>query len=341
MALGPVLTRLGVRRVFGAPVPGLVSPALATLDAEGARALAEADAVGIGLGACFDGSSLTLTSCPGATPVAVRASSAREVVEAVVDARARGVGAIAIDVGFALDDAPDDIHAPGTRDPSIAARLPGAELPNEDGPSRFDFVLAGSNVIRSGRVEELRTLAEQTGLGVLNVFTAKGLFRWDSPYHLGTAGLQLHDFRYAGLSPERPVLAVGVDRDECPDAILRDAGLSPHGPWPITRVESERLASIASLVRAAHDGPPVLGELYQRLSSIVQPLYRVDAIPLNPARAAADIGESLPDGGVVTLEPSTAGWWVARALPTTQLGSVRVPATGRRGDAHAAQLCRR
>ncbi len=173
---------------------------------------------------------------------------------------------------------------------------------------------------------------------MLNVFTAKGLFRWDSPYHLGTAGLQLHDFALAGLAPNRPILAVGVGLDECPDPILRDAGLSPDGAWPVTRVATERLGSLGGLVRAAHDGPPVLGELYQRLSGVAQPLYRVEDVPLNPARAAADVGESLPEGGVVTLEPSTAGWWVARTLPTTQLGSVRVPAAGRPGLAVAAAL---
>jgi thiamine pyrophosphate-dependent acetolactate synthase large subunit-like protein len=81
-----------------------------------------------------------------------------------------------------------------------------------------------------------------------------------------------------------------------------------------------------------------LGELFGRLSGIAQPLYRVERVPLNPARAAADVGESLPDGAVVTLEPGTAGWWVARALPTTQIGSVRVPAAGRPGLAVAAAV---
>ncbi|HXY93933.1 MAG TPA: thiamine pyrophosphate-binding protein, partial [Acidimicrobiia bacterium] len=120
--------------------------------------------------------------------------------------------------------------------------------------------------------------------------------------------------------------------------ILRDAGLSPDGAWPVTRAAVERIGALGGAVRAAEDGPPVLGDLYHRLSGVAQPLYRVEDVPLNPARAAADVGESLPEGGVVTLEPSTAGWWVARTLPTTQLGSVRVPAAGRPGLAVAAAL---
>ena len=40
----------------------------------------------------------------------------------------------------------------------------------------------------------------------------------------------------------------------------------------------------------------------------------------------------------MTLEPGTAGWWIARALPTTQIGSVKVPAAGRPGLALAAAV---
>jgi thiamine pyrophosphate-dependent acetolactate synthase large subunit-like protein len=268
----------------------------------------------------------------------VTVSDVAALVDAVVDARTRGAGAVNVELAFdAARDAPD-VAVGDDRDPSIAARLPARELATDDGPLALDMILAGSGVIRAGAVDALRGLADATGLGVLNVFTAKGLFRWDSPYHLGTAGLQLHDFAYAGLAPDRPVLAVGVGRDECPAAVLADAGLSPDGAWPITQVTLDRLPSLAGSVRASHDGPPVLGELHARLSGVAQPLYLVESVPLNPARAAADVAESLPEGGVVTLAPGHAGWWVARTLPTTQLGSVRVPATASPGLALAAAV---
>ena len=226
------------------------------------------------------------------------------------------------------------------RDPSIAPTLPAPDLPTSGGPFTFDFILAGSEVIRAGAVDALRAVADQTGLGVLNVFTAKGLFRWDSPYHLGTAGLQLHDFALAGLAPDRPILAVGVGVDECPAPILRDAGLSPDGAWPITRVATERLASTRlDLVRAAHDGPPVLGELYQRLSGVAQPLYRVEDVPLNPARARRPTSASRsPTAAWSRSSRAPRAGGSPRTLPTTQLGSVRVPAAGRPGLAVAAAL---
>jgi len=341
--LAQVLTRLGVRRVFGETLPGAEPLDAGVRDAAIAGVLAAADgAVGTGLGVSFDGARLTFTSDPGATDDGdvVTVSNVAGLADAVVDARTRGAGAVTVELGFDTErDRSETVTAPEPGDPSIAARLPAPELASAgDVPLVFDMILAGSGVIRAGAVEALRALADATGLGVLNVFTAKGLFRWDSPYHLGTAGLQLHDFSYAGLAPDRPVLAVGVGRDECPAPVLADAGLSPGRAWPISQIAPDRLASVTGVVRAAHDGPPVLGELYARLSGVAQPLYLVESVPLNPARAAADVAESLPEGGVVTLAPGHAGLWVARTLPTTQLGSVRVPATASPGLALAAAV---
>ena len=50
---------------------------------------------------------------------------------------------------------------------------------------------------------------------------------------------------------------------------------------------------------------------------------RSDAVPLSPARAAADLGSARPDGALVVADPGPAGLWVARALPTTELGERR------------------
>jgi thiamine pyrophosphate-dependent acetolactate synthase large subunit-like protein len=337
MPLGDLLTRLGIRHVFGERLPGSDDPGVR--DPSAARLLAEADgAVGYGLGACLSDSTLTVISRPGSPEHLARARSPSEVVDVLVEARTQGRGALAVELDFDVEADAGEAMIPPVRDPSIAAVLAAPDLAADGGPFTFDFVLAGSSVVRAGRVHELRALADQTGLGVLNVFTAKGLFRWDSPYHLGTAGLQLHDFALAGLAPDRPVLAIGVMADECPDPILRDAGLATESAWPITRAAAERTGSLSDLVRAAHDGPPVPGELYERLSAVVQPLYQRPDVPLNPARGASDVAAVLPEGGVVTLEPGDAGWWVARALPTTQLGSVRVPAVGAPGLAVAAAV---
>jgi hypothetical protein len=66
--------------------------------------------------------------------------------------------------------------------------------------------------------------------------------------------------------------------------------------------------------------------LYGALREALLPLYESDQVPLTPAAAASDLGGVLPEGGLVCAVPGTVGLWIARTLPTTELGSVHVPA---------------
>src|ERR1700712_3719702 len=93
-------------------------------------------------------------------------------------------------------------------------------------PFVADFVLAGAAVVQGGYAADLAAFAERTGLGVLNAFTAKGLFRWDSPFHLGTGCLQERDLELAGAGPDSVVLVVGVDIDECSPVLMAATGLA-------------------------------------------------------------------------------------------------------------------
>jgi hypothetical protein len=67
-------------------------------------------------------------------------------------------------------------------------------------------------------------------------------------------------------------------------------------------------------------------------------MYELDTLPFVPPRAAVELLRSLPADGAITVEPGNAGMWLARAIPTTRLGSVLVPAAGRPGSAVAAAL---
>jgi thiamine pyrophosphate-dependent acetolactate synthase large subunit-like protein len=161
----------------------------------------------------------------------------------------------------------------------------------------------------------VREFAERTNLGVVNTWGLKGLFRWDSPFHLGTAGLQERDFELAGVNDVDVVIGIGLDDDESPRELL----------GPLVEVAVADLDSWARRLGRA-SAPPARPALYTDLAAAVQPLYALDAVPLNPARAAGDLASVLPNGGVVVADPGPAGLWVARTFPTTALGSVIVPA---------------
>jgi hypothetical protein len=197
-------------------------------------------------------------------------------------------------------------------------------------PSLADMnivVLAGPGVVRDGKVDGLQQFAAEAGVGVLNTWGAKGVFRWDSPHHFGTGGMQERDYELAGLADADVILAVGIDPDE-----------SPRDRWELAQVlDAEPWQLPALAFNWPEQAPPAEPPpLYLELSSALQPLYASDEMPMSPARAAADLAQVLPEGGLVAADPGPAGLWVARCFPTTEPGSVVVPATKAEGFAAAA-----
>jgi len=187
-------------------------------------------------------------------------------------------------------------------------------------------VLVGPGVVRAGAVDQLREFAERAGLPVVNTWGAKGVFDWQSPHHAGTAGLQERDFELCGFEDVDLIIAVGVDPEE-----------SPRHRWalaPVVDVDPVALAPLA----AAWDRPPDTPErpeIYTAMSAVVMPMFEQ---PGTPPHAVAQLKAALPPGGIAIADPGPAGFWVARTFPTSELGSVVVPATIAPGFAAAAAV---
>lgn len=331
------LARHGLRRVHGRPFPG--TPGLAT-DSASSALLASADGtVGPGIGATWDGAVLTLLSRPADAPAGkpLPAGDIREFDDIVADAAADAASSVAVRIDFDPRAVADGAMGVCRGDPSLASRMLARDVAAGERLD-VDVLLAGAGVVRAGMVGELAGLAAACRLGVLNTFTAKGMFTWDSPYHLGTVCLQERDLALAGIGPSTRVLMIGVDADECPSALLDRAAIRIGPSAPVWSVPATELPALAGRVRSAHGRPPKPGELYRVLSGIVQPMYEVDTLPFVPPRAAVELLRSIPDEGAITVEPGIAGMWVARAIPTTRLGSVLAPAAGRPGSAVAAAM---
>jgi hypothetical protein len=155
----------------------------------------------------------------------------------------------------------------------------------------------------------LRAFAAAGDLGVANTWGAKGVFAWDSPHHLGTCGLQAADFELLGFAEADAIVCVGLDDDESPRARVALA--------PTVDVAPDALG--AATGRVERVGAPLPNDLYPRLAAVAQPGYVDDKVPLHPARAVADLGAVLPDGGFLAADPGVAGLWVARTFPTPAL----------------------
>ena len=74
---------------------------------------------------------------------------------------------------------------------------------------------------RSGRSTGCARSPRPRNIGVANTWGAKGVFAWDSPHHLGTCGLQAHDFELLGFADLDLLWVTGLDPDESPARALR------------------------------------------------------------------------------------------------------------------------
>lgn len=272
---------------------------------------------------------LRVSSRPGGTTLATAVREPAGLVPATRDACALAGGHLPATAELALDF---DLDAPVTE--PIAAR-PGSSIGDPTRlpePEASVAVLAGPGVIRGNQLDHVRSYAAAAGLGVANTWGAKGMFAWDSPHHLGTCGLQAHDFDLLGFAEVDLLVATGVDPDE---AAEHRWALAPHAVVP-----PEHLAALAvKWAGATPAGPP--NRLYPGLAAVVQRLSPSAHVPLSPARAVVDLRAVLPVGGVIAADAGLAGFWVARTFPTTDARSIGVPATVAPGYAAAAALSAR
>ena len=325
--LAACLAEAGVASVFGAPLAWLT--AVPALEPELASLLADADGrMGPGPGAALlPGQVLRLSSRPGgvAEPVVVR--SAAEIPIAASRAAAIAGGPVPDTAALQLDL---DLAAPAPAG-LVPVRLEPA--PALEAPALTDgraVVLAGPGVVRAGAVDALRDLAAAASLGVVNTWGAKGVFDWRSDHHLGTAGLQERDFELCGFDEYDLIVGVGVDPAESSRERWALAPSRQLDPWQLRALAAD------PPVREPASIEPT--ELFGRLAAVVQPLYRSGDFPLSPGRVVAEVAAAVAEGGFVAADPGRTGLWMARAFPTSELGSVLVPATVAAGVATAAAL---
>jgi hypothetical protein len=325
--LGRCLRAAGVTRVFGERVPGL--PAVAVPEPWMTTLLADCDGrlgPGPGCGLSPDGT-LRLSSRPGgpAEPVPITAAADVPVTVAAAAAPAHA-GAAAAELRFEIDlDAP----APTALDPVMPPPEPAAREPLAPVDGSV-VVLVGPGLVRAGAIAGLRAFAAAAGVGVANTWGAKGVLPWDSPHHMGTAGLQARDFELLGFGDAGAVVASGIDPDESAPEHFALA--------PVVAVTPPRLSAALGAELAIPPDGIAPNQLYDRLAAVARPGYVADKLPLHPARAVADLGAALPAEGVVAAARGLAGLWVARTFPTTEPESVVVPATDAPGVAAGIAL---
>lgn len=328
------LRQLGVMRVYGSPLASLrhievAEPDVAVLLADADGRIGHHDGSGR-LGAAFlDGPILHLSSEPGGTAPLQRVTSVEELADVLADPVGMTLpGTLALHLDLDLDAPADEdaLVAEPQRQPVVTLDPDLAELDM--------VVVVGPGVVRANGLDGLYDFTRSARVGVLNTWGAKGVERWDSPFHFGTAGLQSLDFALGGLEAADIVIASGLDPDESP--------LDALGSFVVQEVHPRQIGALTHGWRdrgwkpRTHD--PTRPPLYGALAEVITPMYESDSVPLTAPRASLHLAGAIPEGGIVVADPGPAGFWVARTLPTALPGSVCVPATVIDGFAAAAAL---
>lgn len=327
--LGRRLGQLGVLRVYGSRLGGLdhvavEDPDLAVLLADMDGRLGHVDGSGRLGAALLDGPILHLSSKPGGTSVLEHVSTARDLFDLLADPpgmETPGTLALHLDLDLEQTVGEEVADRAGLRSPvlTLDPSMAGLRI----------VLLVGVGVVRSSAVDDLRELARRVGWGVATTWGARGVERWDSPFDFGTVGLQERDLELSGVLDADVVITSGLDSDELDmkrlgskllqDVPPRQLGALVEG-WPVSRQ------------------PPDRSRHHDVLAEALVPMYESEDVPLSAPRAVLHLAGALPDGGVVIGEPGAAGFWLARAFPTSAPETLCVPATSVPGSAAAGAL---
>lgn len=337
--LADALAELGVGRLYGSAGGGPSLQSFGDLtavdpgDPDLALLLADCDGrVNGSWGAALvDGQILHLSSQPGGTARPRTITSIDGLVAALVEAELDTTPrTLAFELDLDLDEpVADDLELSGRPDGGVLMTL---------SPSLADLrtmLIVGPGVAR-GHLDAIREFATRGGFGVFNTWGAKGVFRWDSPFHFGTVGLQAGDLDHMGLDDVDLIVTSGLDPAELSaSAIAAHTGalLQDLPPWQL----GAALADWPKARREPAGRPP----LYDRIASIVTPYYERDTGDVSAPRAALQLAGAAPDDAVIVAGADTAGYWLARTFPTGVPGSMVVPAVAQPGSAIGGALAAR
>ncbi|HEX6014560.1 MAG TPA: thiamine pyrophosphate-binding protein, partial [Geminicoccaceae bacterium] len=135
--------------------------------------------------------------------------------------------------------------------------------------ARRPIIIAGNGTIRKRASNQLRIFCEQTGIGVLSTFMAKGAVDMDAPYCLFTIGLGQKDYASHAVDNADVVLCIGYDMVEYPPRLW-----NPEGGKKIINLDFV----LAEVDRHYHPEVECVGDIAHSLS-MLNKRFRHDGVP--------------------------------------------------------------
>ena len=195
--------------------------------------------------------------------------------------------------------------------------LAGAERP---------LIMAGHGVILSGAYEELRLLAERTGIPVVTTLLGISGFPESHPLHLGMPGMHGEVHVNRAIQQADLILGVGLRFD---DRVTGNLAAFARGA-KVIHVELDRSEigkNVATEVALVGDAREILGELLESVAPRDCEAWRAEIAGFRRERHESFRGELTP-GGILTAIDAVAGgrctivsdvgqhqMWVAKLYP--------------------------
>jgi len=198
--------------------------------------------------------------------------------------------------------------------------------------ARRPIVLVGNGVARGLASAALRSFVDTLGIPVVETFMGKGCLPATHPLHLGTVGLQEHDYVSCGLDQSDVVICVGYDLVEYAparwnsrhdkrivhiDASPAEVDAAYQVAVGVQGAIGESLARIAEITPAR--GESSLVGAAGALREIIQKEFRReaedDSFPLKPQRVVRALRETLGDDDILVSDVGAHKLWIARMYP--------------------------
>jgi len=246
--------------------------------------------------------------------------------------------------GACLIELPEDVaEAEAEGEP---LRVERARRPSPDRPSltkaaelitqaRRPLILAGNGVIRGRAADELRHLAEQAGIPVVNTFMAKGILPADHALAIATVGMAQGDYERGGFEEADCVIAVGYDPVEFSPRTWnpRRRAQIVHIDFTSAEVDAHyqpAVEVVADVREALELLPPLVtrAERSDKTRAVRGGSHddgarrRADAFPLFPERIFADLETALAPEDLVISDVGAHKLWLARSYGARQPNTV-------------------
>jgi len=202
----------------------------------------------------------------------------------------------------------------------------------------FPLIFAGNGVIRGGASNELRALARNHGIPVVNTFMAKGAMPYDDPLSLLSAGLQARDYVSYGFEKADLIIAVGYDLVEYAPKFWNPERKKPiiHIDFTPAEVDGhyqpavevvadvrEALELLDGLVKGQKDPAPYR-ELRRFILEQLAEGADDDTFPIKPQRILRDLRQAMGREDILISDVGSHKLWIARTFPAYEPNSVLI-----------------